>query len=573
MIELEKSPAWIKSLINSLSSTQQFILFDNIYDFYLCYDKEYGYVTFSLMDFLAKHLQQTGCDNVLSFEPIKGFSLLYGNKEYLKELNFSFETSECMEVKNLNEAYILIKNLLNSKDYTNSIVLNFASFLKDLSFSKNDYIDFLFNLFRDSLNLNPINKNQKSIYNQIIFILKDLKDIPNWYYNPKIKYIKIPKPNREIRKKIIKFLLSNFDTYMNFSENKKEMVVNELVYLTFGMHGKEVLNILLEAKKNKTKNIIDFVQTRKLNSVQNPWSISARKSLENTIQELKRFNYILDELNLNKIISIIKSAYYNFSNIEREFFLDKPRSSMFFYGYHQEEQMSVVHLLAKTIFKDQDSCLIVDMKNCLSLSDLLNLISSHLSNYHYGTIMFQNIQRANKDVLQTLFNIIKYGKIFTNKSTLYFHGYIIVFSYNKSCDVEGLNKQNIINNEKEIKNFFKNTDNSSELYFEFKNSIIQFTLFDRVRAEKYLEKMLDETIEKIKIFHKVSIILDNEAKKEIVSQCLNEKEFYCSEELKSILHNTFIAPLTDLFFEKDLQKNNTFIIKGLKENKFKAVFV
>jgi len=581
MIELEKSPIWMESLIHSLPSTQQFVLYDNIYDFYPCYDTDYGYITFSLSGFLAKHFEQLGYDSVVSFEPMRGFSLLNGDKNLLQTYGFSFDKSDYMEVENLSVVYVLLKKLLSSNNHAHAVVFNFASALKDLSFSENDYSDFFFNLFRDSLDANPVNKNNTSLYNQITFLFKDCNDLPKWYHNTKIKYIKIPKPDIEVRKTIVNSIISNFENYNDASKEKKEKVVQGIAHLTGDMYGKELLNILLEAKKNKLKNLIEFIQTRKLNTIANPWLSFEVKLLAGLKEKLQELGLVCDDFVLDQITNAVKNAYFNFSNLEMNSFLEKPRCVMLFHGYHQEKQMEITQFLSQLIFKNEDACLRIDMKEYLQSSDAAKFstkLLSHMSYFPYGIIVFQDIQKTHPSLLQSIFDIIKHGKILIEDNILYFHGYIVILSYSKSCDEadkiergeESLKENSVsLGNEIELKSFFNRSDNS-ELYTELKNNIIYFNLFTVEQARNHLDKILDETLQRVKILHKVSIVLEDGAKEDIFDACLKETKYYCSIELKSIFHNVFVAPLTNLFLEMNIQEDGVIVIKHLQDSKFEA---
>jgi len=581
MIELEKSPMWMEKLIHSLSSTQQFILYDNIYDFYPCYDSEYGYITFSLSGFLAKNFEQLGYDSVLSFDPTRGFSLLNGDKNLLQTYGFSFERSDYMEVENMNVAYALLKKLLSSNNHAHAVVFNFASALKDLSFSKKDYADFFFNLFRDSFDANPVEKNGTSLYNQIVFLFRDFNDLPKWYHNTKIEYIKIPKPDIEVRKTIVNSLISSFEDYNDTSKDKREKVVQRVAYLTENMYGKELLNMLLEAKKNRTKNLIEFIQTRKLKTIQNPWLSLEVKLLADLKEKLQELSSIFDELALNQIANAVQNAYFNFANLEMNSFLDKPRCVMLFNGYHQEEQIEMIRLLSKLIFKNEDAYLKVDMQEYSENSDetkLFNNLRFHMNDFPYGIIAFHDIQKAHPNLLGSVFDIIKHGKVLIGDNILYFHGYIIILTYSKPCNKIELNEKSSkensasIGNEMQLKSFFDRSDNS-ELYTELQSSIINFNLFNVEQATNYLEKTLENTLQRVKILHKVSIVLEDGAKEDVLGACLKDTTYYCSVELKSIFHNVFVAPLTNLFLEMNIQKDDVIMLKSLQNSKFEAEFV
>ena len=174
------------------------------------------------------------------------------------------------------------------------------------------------------------------------------------------------------------------------------------------MYGKEFLNILLEVQRCNSKNLIDFIQTKKLNTNNNPWLSFKAERLTNLREKLQRFSYICDNSSCDKIVNIIKSVYLNFSNIETDSFLDRPRSVMLFDGYHQEEQSKLLQLLSELIFKNRDSYLKIDMKRYLKTSDLENFLenlSFHINNFPYGIILFEDIQKANIDLLKLIFDI------------------------------------------------------------------------------------------------------------------------------------------------------------------------
>lgn len=573
MIELEKSPLWVEHFMQALPSTQQFILHGNIYDFYPYYDSEYGYTTFSLSGFLAKHFEQIGYDTVLSYEPTRGFSLLYGDKTLLQPYGFSFEKSDLMEVENLHTVYDLCKRLFASKSDAHAVVFHFPPDLKSFSSAKEYYADFFLHLFQDALDANPVEKSGSLLYNQITFLLKDLKGFPKWYQNRKIHAIEIPKPDREIRKTIIHPIIASFENYKDISQEKRAKIVQSVASLTEDMYGKEILNILLEAKKKRSKNLIEFIQTRKLNTLQNPWFSMKKELLVGLQEQLQEYSFLDDTLLFVQIVHAIKNAYFHFSNIEMHSFLKRPRGIMLFYGYHQEEQMKIVKGLSELLFQNQDASLRVDMNDYKEGEDgtkFLHTLHSHLHNFPYGIIMFHNIQKAEEKFLQFVFDIIKNGKISREEDILYFHGSLIILTYSKECYPEA--DKDTPNKEKELQTFFTTTHNA-ELSIELKNSTLSFPLFNVAKAKSYLEKILEDTMQKIKLLHKISIVLEYGMKENIIDASLTGKEFYCSVELQTLFHTVFVTPLTNLLLKMPIQEESVVMIKSLADGELKAEVV
>ena len=173
--------------------------------------------------------------------------------------------------------------------------------------------------------------------------------------------------------------------------------------------------------------------------------------------------------------------------------------------------------------------------------------------------------------------ILNNGKILIKDNILYFHGYIIVLSYIKSFSE--IEKQEL--NETKIDRKFSDNELQDlfarmgyyDLYLELKNNIIQFNLFDYEKSLEFLEKTLNDTLQKIKILHNVSIILEDEMKKNIFDICLKNATFNCSAELKSLFHKVFVMPLMDLFLEMNIQENSVIVIKDLKDSKFRVEFI
>jgi hypothetical protein len=566
MLELEKSQSWMGSLLELLPITQQFVLYGNIYDFYSCYDEKYGYLTYGLGEYIAEHFSQQKYQNIFVFKPMEGFELLKGDQYGFKQYGFGLDESNKLEVKTLQEAYIIIKKLFSAKNEANAIVFDMASYIKKLPSYQDEYEELMFALFKDSFVLNPINTNETSLFHQIIFLVEEKNDVPQWYRNTRIKHIKIPNPDIKTRKVIIDSVVVHFENYKDSSRKMREQTVEQLAISTEGMLAKEILSFLLLAKKQKRKNLIDFMLEKKLNASHNPWSRIDPQFLNQLEETISERISIGNKGALQRISQEIKNGYLNFSNLEMESFLTKPRSVFLFTGHHQDEQLKLAVLLAELLFESKDRCCMINMSDFSYASDLEKFLDkknsallSFLESFHYGIIVFNELQKADHGVVQAILQIIKEGKLTIDGVTHYFHGYIIILTFGGLTQTISL------------KDFFISLD-ADEAFIQLQKNTINFELLDTKEATVYINKSLDIMLDRIRLLQKVTIVMRDEVISAIVSECLNDQEEHYCVDLKNRLHEAFVLPLTNLFFEMQIKENDLIVVKNLDSGNFQGEF-
>ena len=556
-MNIQKLPYWTQQFYEELPLKQQFVFHGNVYDFFPFY-KEGAYITHSLVNYTSEVLQYKGYESVIKFDPIRGFTLLHGEINILKSFGFLFDEQDNMQVPSLDTAYFLIKKLLFDTTHAHAVVFEFASHIQHLSSYKNDYNDFLLNLFYDSFTTLPVNSNDTLLYNQVIFLLENKEDLPQWYNNTRIQYLKVPKPDHAIRHSIIKSLFANMKNLQESATRQKDALIPEIVAITDNMYSKEILNTLLLANKENPDNLIEFILQRKLKAPQNPW-LSLNHNTYTKIEESLREIFVK---NLDDLINEIKSAYFNLSSIETTSFLCKPRSTMIFTGNNQETQHEVLEQLALSIFKNKNALYTIDM-NLLETENIS--LHSHVEHFPYGILMFENIQNANQKSLKTILNIIENGSIVEESETLYFHGYIVILGYTPLDNgSKELTHQKLQSNFKEI---FTRTSKST-LYSKLESKTIFFNLLNKQEAKIYLEKQLGRMLTRIELLRQIKIILRDEVTNRIVDKCLTTKTNFKQNDLNILLTQIFLIPFVNYLSECNLQKNDIILLKDLSNNKF-----
>ena len=569
MIAVEKFPIWTQDFLEQLSTTQQFALYNNIHDFYPYYDAEYGYITYSLPDYLAELLQQKGYKSVIVFEPTKGLKLLKGESALLDDFGFTFDASRWMKIERLETIYILLKKLFEDEKQIHAVIFNFASYLKELKPYQEEYNEFLFHLFHYSFYSAPIYLKDSSFYNQFIFLLENKEDLPHWYKNSKIEAIQITKPDIQIRKNIIQFTLEKFESHQDTPSSKQAQLINELATITEGMYAKEILNILLSARDTRVSNLIEFLLQKRLQASKNPWENFDSNFFANLKKRIQKDICIGNSSAIDALIHEIESASLNFSNItQTNSFLQNPRSVILLSGYHKEAQREIASLLAEEFFDTPDACCHINFQNYKQTRDrehTLKTLTEHIKTFHYGVLLLEDIQRADLKAFQEILSIIQEG-------TLSLHGYFVILTYTPSLIREQKQTQETKFHhgvQKEIERLFIALDEYA-FYQKIQNKIVIFNLLTIEEAKEYLYKLLTTIVAKVQTLQQVTVIIKENLKEQIVAKCLENQIEFDTMQLKIAMQKEFVIPLTKLFIEKKLQKYNLIVLEKLHEDRFEV---
>jgi len=569
MIAVEKFPIWTQDFLEQLSTTQQFTLYNNIHDFYPYYDAEYGYITYSLPDYLAELLQQKGYKSVIVFEPTKGLKLLKGESALLDDFGFTFDASRWMKIERLETIYILLKKLFEDEKQIHAVIFNFASYLKELKPYQEEYNEFLFHLFHYSFYSAPIYLKDSSFYNQFIFLLENKEDLPHWYKNSKIEAIQITKPDIQIRKNIIQFTLEKFESHQDTPSSKQAQLINELATITEGMYAKEILNILLSARDTRVSNLIEFLLQKRLQASKNPWENFDSNFFTDLKKRIQKDICIGNSSAIDALIHEIESASLNFSNItQTNSFLQNPRSVILLSGYHKEAQREIASLLAEEFFDTPDACCHINFQNYKQTRDrehTLKTLTEHIKTFHYGVLLLEDIQRADIKAFQEILSIIQEG-------TLSLHGYFVILTYTPSLIREQKQTQETKFHhrvQKEIERLFIALDEYA-FYQKIQNKIVIFNLLTIEEAKEYLYKLLTTIVAKVQTLQQVTVIIKENLKEQIVAKCLENQIEFDTMQLKIAMQKEFVIPLTKLFIEKKLQKYNLIVLEKLHEDRFEV---
>lgn len=572
MIDIEKLPGWAQSFYEALPVRQQFILYENIYDFYPLYrTKKKSFTTHALPAYLSEILQQKGYESIVKFDPVEGFRILKGEINIFQSYGFLFDENDCMQVTSLDAAYVLIKKLLADNNQIHAIIIDFASHFEHISQYKSEYDDFLFRLFHDSFSTVPVNLDKRLLYSQVIYLSEKCDDIPKWYQNQKIRYIKIPKPDEKIRENVIRSVLASMQSEQEDVDGKEQNAIGDLISITNGMYSKEILNTLLLAKQEKKTDFMEFVLQKKMKAPKNPW-------LSFDADKIKRVEALVGEFfvqNKDVLIEEIISASFNLSNIESDRYLIQPRSSMVFAGYNQTAQRNLLEALSDIVFENRSALHIVDLESVDTDDDFEELLfndiqglAAHMREFPYGILLFENIQSVNQRYLKKIFRMMQQGSVAQGEHVLYLYGYMVVLG----CNFDGVLDSSVSGTIRELVEKLFTSVSAKYLHAKLEERVVLFTALNREEAAVCLQKRLNKILGRIESLHKIKIILRDEVRSKILTECLGEGSGFTVEYIDVMLKKVFVSPFVNCLRHSKIKQNDIVLLKALEANRFEMEF-
>ncbi len=232
---------------------------------------------------------------------------------------------------------------------------------------------------------------------------------------------------------------------------------------------------------------------------------------------------------------------------------NRPIGSFIFLGPTGVGKTEVARTLAYELFDDEKHMVRIDMSEYMESHSVARLIGSPpgyvgydeggqlteaVRRNPYSIVLFDEIEKAHKDVLNILLQILDDGRITdSNGRTVDFKNTIIIMTSNLGSEhiLQG-NKELV---EKEVKTYFKP---------EFINRIDEIILFHSLSKdviEEVLEKIILEVEERLKD-KKIKIQLTTTAKEKIIEESYDENfgarpiKRYVSRNIESLLANAII---------------------------------
>ena len=570
---------WIKEIARYSKVKSNFVLYGNIYDIY-GYESEGRVLPLNMDKFLSRYLREKeGYKKVIKYDPLVGF----------EGIDFDYSNRAIL----LEDAYKTITELFEEEGVC--VVLNFSSRLQDIA--SNDFISFMYKIFKDSLNTTPKMVDNEPKYNLLIFLIEKENDLPSWFFmnNLSLKSIAVAKPNDYQREHIASYILNIFSDYKELNQDKQKEILDFFVSQTAGMYAKEIISIATLGLREKLKStqIAEAIRRYKVGVLENPWANINKEKIKQANEIIQKRVIGQDEA-VDKAVKIIKRAFFNLSGAQFSRYSNKPKGVLFLAGATGVGKTELAKSLTELIFGSESNYIRFDMSEFSKEHSDQRLLGAppgyvgydvggelvnKVKEKPFSVILFDEIEKAHPKILDIFLQILDDGRLTSGSGeTIYFSESIIVFTTNLGVykEKDGRRVLNVSPNDdfqeiktkivNEIGNFFTIKLNRPEILNRIGKNIVVFDFIRKENGYKIFEKMLQNILYKLEDEHKIELVIEDNIKENLKEEVVKDLAMG-GRGIGNQLEDIFINPLAELLFELDIKPKDKVIINDItKEN-------
>ena len=569
---------WIKEISRYSKVKNTFVLYGNIYDIY-GYESEGKVLPLGMDKFLSRYLREKeGYKKVIKYEPLFGFV----------GIDFDYDKRAIV----LEDAYKTITELFNEDGVC--VVLNFASRLQDIA--NNDFISFMYKIFKYSLNATPKMTGNEPKHNLLIFLIEKENDLPSWFFmnNLSLKSIAVAKPNDIQREQIASHILNIFTDYKTLDKSKQKEILNFFVSQTAGMYAKEIISIATLGLREKLKSsqIAEAIRRYKVGVLENPWANINKEKIKKANEIIQKRVIGQDEA-VDKAVKIIKRAFFNLSGAQFSRYSNKPKGVLFLAGATGVGKTELAKSLTELIFGSESNYIRFDMSEFSKEHSDQRLIGAppgyvgydvggelvnKVKENPFSVILFDEIEKAHPKILDIFLQILDDGRLTSGSGeTIYFSESVIIFTTNLGVykEEDGQRVLNVSTNDNyekikekivnEIERFFTLKINRPEILNRIGKNIVVFDFIRKGNAYKIFEKMLHNILYKLEDEHKIELIIENDVKEKLKEESTKDLTMG-GRGIGNQLEDIFINPLAELLFELDIKEKDKVVINEITKD-------
>ena len=411
--------------------------------------------------------------------------------------------------------------------------------------------------------------------NRIIEIDRKLSELKEKEQNLRDAWEEEKRVNLDINKK--KEELEKANTDLEFAESKYDY--ESIARLKHGViPGLE--KELAELKKiDKNAILSDTVDDESIASIISKWTNIPVSKLAST--EKDKLLHLEDNLGKrvkgqNEALHLVSEAIIRARAGIKD--PNRPIGSFIFLGPTGVGKTEVARSLAYELFDDERHMIRIDMSEYMESHSVARLIGSPpgyvgyddggqlteaVRRNPYSIVLFDEIEKAHKDVFNILLQILDDGRITDSQGrTVDFKNTIIIMTSNLGSDyiLEGEGNDKVL---EELRRTFKP---------EFINRIDEIIVFDSLSKDvvyEILDKIVKEIDDRLND-KKIKIILSDKAKKFIVDSSYDEK--YGARPIKRFVSRNIETLIAKAIISEEVKFNSTILV-DVKGNDFTAKMV
>jgi hypothetical protein len=511
----------------------QFILSGNVYDLYpIPIPGSPGGGTGTMDRFLKSVLEERGYTLFFKFEP---FSLteLIGPPGGARTEGLELPPRDAEGVT-LERLARLAKDL-EAHRAPSAILVSYASRLPELC--SQEYQAFLYELFRLSLTARAENGR----FSLVIWSLDKENDLPPWYRNSRIMPVAVPRPDHDVRRKIIRSagpLIAGYRETAAKDPARLRTFVNRFADQTGGLYAGELVSIASMAVQDRTDitRIGDAVRHYKLGVPDNPWDKLDREVILNGQKALSQ-RVIGQERAVTHSLDIIKRSIFDLSGAQFSPHSQKPKGVLFFAGPTGVGKTELAKGITELVFGSPENYVRFDMSEFNQPHSDQRLmgappgyvgyeVGGELTNSvrqrPFTLILFDEIEKSHPRIMDIFLQILDDGRLTSGRGeTAYFSDAVLVFTSNLGVyrEVAGGAKEPLVTQDMDysevetriegaIRDFFTFTLNRPEILNRIGKNIVVFDFIRRASAEGIFRKMLGNVLERLADQRRIRIEMD-----------------------------------------------------------------
>ena len=607
------TPKWSREITRFLSVKPQFILWGNIHDQYP-FETENGLTLVNLQNYLRYSLQQEEYFLSVSYEPVRGFTLLddqktsTGNEAIIAEITKrTWKAGVPIMPASLTETGDIIEALVSNNKAYCQIIMNFASRINDIP--QDGLEEFFFRLYRLSRRCFPVminphqnaqsnqDGNQEVVknrvkYNLLFWLLDKVNDLPPWYTldNPKVRLLPIAKPDNMLRRFIIDYYAPKIKGYGEVDVSKQNQNKAMFTDQTSGLFASEINSILQIVREDELSfmQIGEAIRQYKLGITENPWARLPKEKIKNAEGELSK-KVMGQEYAVGHAADILRRSFFNLSGAQYSRYSQRPKGVLFCAGPTGVGKTELAKSITELLFGSVTSYIRFDMSEFghehadqrllgappgYTGYDMGGELTNAIKQNPFSVVLFDEIEKAHHKILDIFLQILDDGRLTSGSGeTVYFSESLIIFTSNlgvyKRTDQQSELNVNFSDDPKKIRE--KIGKSIREYFIQIKRPEIlnrigeNIVVFDFIRpeiAQKIFDKMLTNISNQLEEDYKVKLAFTEDGRKKL-AQLATDDLSMGGRGIGNALEKMFINPIARELFELDATEGDTFILQDV----------
>ncbi|MDR3279573.1 MAG: AAA family ATPase [Synergistaceae bacterium] len=603
MNDVSYKPKWALEIERFIPIKSQFLLYGNVNDVYPS-ELAGGTATLGMADYLTELLKNHGYAVIAKFEPISGFSLLFGDtKLYERVVGEKPDRDGYIPCK-LDRASDIISRMASSAEGHAAVILRFASRVEDL-FDETDVETFFYRMFRLAMDTSPrlspedSRDDPRPLYNPVFWIMDKENDLPPWYIldNPRVRVLPVPRPDNTIRNCVVEAVSPKISGYGELSEEAR--VENLAIYRdqTTGLLAGEIAAIAQMARHENIpfSQISDAIRRYKLGIQENMWEKLDSAKIKGAEQFLNS-RVMGQGAAVRHASDILKRSRFNLSGAQFSRHSQKPKGILFLAGPTGVGKTELAKAMTELIFGSPTHYIRFDMSEFAHEHanqrlvgappgyvgyDVGGELTNAIKQNPFSVVLFDEIEKAHPRILDIFLQILDDGRLTSGRGeTVYFSESLIIFTSNlgmfeqlpdgtKRASVTPDMQRTEISSriEHSIDDFFKYKINRPEILNRIGRNIVVFDFIRHDTAGKIFDRMLGNVKFRLEDSYDIRLVFGEDASSRI-------RELVCADlsmggrGIGSNMEKILMNPLSRALCERGISTGEVRVtgINGSDEN-------